>query len=87
METRNHSRQKEFVNLLKEFEGNKWRLVLLTHMKLKVIPMHDQAPRHEDVGDTAPCILNCRSRRRCVVSFRSLSRFFLEKELPVHDGY
>jgi len=36
METRYNSRQKESVNLLKEFEGNKWRSVLLTRTKLKL---------------------------------------------------
>lgn len=48
METRNYCRQKEFVNHLKEFEGNEWRSVLFTHVKLKVVPVNDQAPRHED---------------------------------------
>ena len=57
---------------------------------VKVIPVHDQAPRHEDVEEAEKTQLHAflrRSRPRWVVSFRSLPRFFLEKELPILDGY
>ena len=45
METRNHSRQKEFVNLLKESAGNKWRSVLLSHAVVVVTICSQYVPK------------------------------------------